>query len=735
MAALTMARRTKTFTQLPWTGGANTSVDPGVLNSNDLVIADNVVFGSSSARKKREGVDYFDAAIPAPTHRASSGTTRTLTFTDLNIASPADYRLVVGERITVASTGSGNDTSYAVTDGVVLSVTNTVGTTWTITYTASGSLAEGTTATTTLTVSRASSVIVLKDYWYLDGDSVKQQALLGGTDDFKLYSYTSSGRRTEVEGQPQTWTVVCGAAATLTTGDYFTFYSANDGVSYYAWYDIDAGGGDPAPGGKTAVPIEILSTDTAAQVATKTQLALDALSTYVATVDTATVTAVAASPGITTSPADVNTGFTIAVTETGATSPTTAVSKIVPLVFNNRAIFCFSGLGNKPIKYYPIDDAKYQLLVDAPDGSFAIEYLGRIWMNNKTNPDRMEYSSTGDHEEWGGVGDSGAIDTPVGDGDPRGITSAFKFKGILFLLKGTKVFRVRGEDPETFSVELVSDGIGSESQTAVVPVDESDVLFVSKRGFHSVVATDRYGDTEAAYVSRDIQPTFRDWNQASLQYIQGAYIPQLNSVAFAVPEDSASPDTLWLYNPSIQKQNGEAGVWYRWPNIGCTALAVRSASNITRLVTGTSDGRVIQAQNGDFSDYANTTGIVYRVKSGTIYPDGSPHTWKAFKKISFIFKPIGGFSFTVKVRVDNHNVQVLVFSQESIGARLGEDFVLGQSVLGVSNTLAPFTQQIDGYGRGITIEVTQTGTDEQVEIYGFVIEYEDADLAQETLGG
>lgn len=125
-----MARRTKLYQVMPWVGGVNTSVDSGVLGEQELVQADNVKFSSTGARIKRDALEYLDDEVPAPITRSSSGTTRSLLFDvgDLIETSPANYKLVVGERITV--TGNVN---YAVEDAVITSIVETVPGAYTIT--------------------------------------------------------------------------------------------------------------------------------------------------------------------------------------------------------------------------------------------------------------------------------------------------------------------------------------------------------------------------------------------------------------------------------------------------------------------------------------------------------------------------------------------------------------------------------------------------------------------------
>lgn len=844
-----MSRRTQNFRQVPWVGGVNTSVDPGVLNPQELVQADNVVFSSSGARIKREALEYLDPEIPTPDFRSSSGTTRTLKWTTntlINIA-PKNERLVVGEKITITGVTNYNVTDASVTTltevpqvvtiqtvadvsgslnntyfllpagdngntyyvwlnvnslGVdpapaegdigievavatdetatniasaiqalihaeadfsasvlsdTITVTNVVGgltadaadgdtgftiTTTTkggheITYIGTSSLTESSTAAGAIVVAKASSVISMTDYWRYDGSYNNVQLLTYATDDFQLFTLDESLRRKQVLGQPQVSTVICEAASTLTTGDYFLLSGGNNDP-YYVWFNVDAGGGDPVISGRTSIEVAVESTDTDAQVATKLQTAIDAVAAFSATVNTATVTITNVDQGVADAIEDSNTGFNFSTTAWGASAPSTAVDKIRTLVFNERLIMTMTGRGNRPIKYNPDDNSKYQALTDdptnnCPDGSFLFEHLGRVWMNDKDNPHRLHYSETFNETLWLGFGDSGAIDIFPGDGDPDGIVNAYVFKGILFVQKATKLYRVLGFSPEEFYVELVSNGIGGEGPFSV-PVDQTDCIFLSQRGFHSQQATDAYGDTDATFLSAKIQPTFNSWNRSRIQYTQGAYIPELNSVAFSVAEQGqSSQNSVWLYNTEVQLNDGTRGAWYRWPDISCEALSRRFTNDKFKLIFGTKNGRIIQAQTeNSYADFG-TDGIEFRLKTGTLYPAQDPFGLKAFRKLTMVYRPTGNFSFLVKAYVDNAIAQSFSFNQISGLDLLGETFILGSSLLGTSAVLAPFTFSMEGYGRGIVLEITQPSANEQVEIWGYDIEFESEDTRQETV--
>jgi hypothetical protein len=843
-----MARRTQLHKVVPWVGGVNTSVDPGVLNEQELVQADNVIFSSTGARIKRTAMEYLDNAIPSPDYRSSSGTTRTLKWTTnrlIGINAP-DQRLVARERITITGTatnynivdvaitavtsvpqvtsvtcvgdtsGSLNNTYFYISAGdggidyyvwfnvnaagvdpniasktgveialstnatastvatavaaaldalddfaasavgAVVTVTNAIGgvttdgsaqtsgatvsvTTkggHTITYTHGDSLSESSTAAGTVTIARASSIINVTDFWYFDGTSDNTQRLVYMTDDFQMF-YMNTDKRIQILGQPQVSSVVCGNAASLTTGDYFLLYSANDATTYYVWYNKDTGGGDPALPNKTGVEIAVTTGDTASQVATATKVAIDALADFSASVSTDTVTVTNADPGITTATVDSNTGFTISTTTWGATAPAASVSQIRTTVMNEQLIVVFSGLGNYPIKYNPTSNAKYQVLVDdptndSPDGDIIFQHLNRLWMNDKVNKHRWNYSETFDETIWLGVGDSGAIDISPGDGDPEGIVNGFSYKGAVYTHKRTKYYRVLGVFPEEFQVELVSDGIGAEANLAI-PVDQTDVVFVSRRGIHSQEATDRFGDVDNVYLSSKIKPTFNSWEPSLLNKLQGVYIPDLNSIAFGVTEDNqTSNNAVWLYNTEVDLGERGRGAWYRWPDVSCTAVSRMRYNDQFRAVFGTVDGRLIRAQTiNDWTDFG-TDGIPLTIRTGTIYPGSDVSSMKSFKKISMLYRPQGNFSFTVKVYIDNFAAQSFSFNQVSGLDLLGQTFILGNSLLGASAGLAPYTWTMDGIGRGMVIEVTQPTADEQVEIWGFMVEYENLDIEQEV---
>ncbi len=125
------------------------------------------------------------------------------------------------------------------------------------------------------------------------------------------------------------WTMTATGAQTITTradvsanlnSKYFLLNSANAGVGYYVWLS-NGTGVDPAPAGRTGVPVTFTNNDTANTIGDLVAAAIDGLLEFVApnpAANVITVTNAASGPFVPAS--DVNTGFTFAVTAGGTST-------------------------------------------------------------------------------------------------------------------------------------------------------------------------------------------------------------------------------------------------------------------------------------------------------------------------------------------------------------------------------------------------------------------------------
>lgn len=589
------------------------------------------------------------------------------------------------------------------------------------------------------------SIIKLHDYWS-QSSGVKSRELIGISDTGSMYSYNANGNRTDITGTVEVFTIQITTTFlnALDPGDRIHFSSAKDATDYYLWFDtLNTGSSDdPATAGRTGIAARVFNDTTGDEAAEtiKDAINTDASADFTATRSGDTVTVTLTAVGATTDAADVDSGCTVTVTTQGSTPPVSP-TRATTITFNDRVLMGFAGSNSaNVIHYFDTDNSVAKPLVnhpsynsndpDPPNAWILQKHLGRVWTNDKTNPDRLHYSETFNDLKWQGIGDSGAIDIGVNDGDPDGITAIFpSFKGDLFVAKRTKLYRIVGTTPENFQPILISDSIGCVSPNSVVVVDTDDIFWVSERGIHSLRATDAFGDFESNFISSKIQKSFREFNQQLLEETQAAYLPTINSVAFTFARDtSTTKDQLYLYNI-------ESKAWYTWTGVDFESLAVVYDTDKPRFYFGGANNRVARSFTGSNSDtdaIGTSQPISFELKTGIIFPDKNIYTHKGFKKIGLFYKPTGTNTFTVKVTIDTNSPQALSYSNTTSGDLLGSTFILGQSFLGALGFAAPYYQTIDGYGRAFRLNITQSSTTEPLELQGFTMEFEPAQVVHEV---
>lgn len=585
------------------------------------------------------------------------------------------------------------------------------------------------------------SIIALHDYWYESSGS-KSHVYVGVTETGKIYKYTTAGARTDITptAAAEVRTVTCPAKATLGTAQYFLLDSTDNTVKYYVWFDKSGTDTDPAVPGRTGVRVNVSTDTTADNVATRLNTAVDALAEFSSTVSTSVVTITNASNGPCAAATNVNvTGITISTTTQGTYGAWTTPTAVSMKTINNILVMAATGSSNKKMYWNGSNNTALSLLTSPsytngdpapPFASIVQTHLGRLFTNDKDRLDRLHYSETFNVYKWGGQGDSGAIDIGVGDGDPGGITAIFPtFKGELFVAKKTKLYRVSGQSPDTFVVSLVSDSIGAEAHNAVVSADTEDIYWLSSRGIHSLAATITFGDFEAKFTSFKIQEEFNEnWTRSRLPMAHGAYLPEINSVAFAVTYNSTKNNRLYLYNIPYQ-------AWYVWPNLDCEAMMVATDSDRKRFYFGTSTTRLAKSfvgTNYDTNTSGTQTSIPYELETGLIFPENEPYMVYGYKTFALIHRPTGNQTITVNFQVDGYPSQSLALTVSSTDDLLGSTFILGQSILGTGFQLAPHALPVDGFGRGFKINVSQNIIGESAEIQGFVVEFEPAGEQQEV---
>lgn len=108
-----------------------------------------------------------------------------------------------------------------------------------------------------------------------------------------------------------------GIAVPALGGRHLTMYTAMDETAHYLWFDVDGMSSDPSPAGKTGITVDLLSTDSAKQTATKTADALNLIAGFKAEAKGAMVIVKRTAVGETTMTSDVDSGVVVTLTRRG----------------------------------------------------------------------------------------------------------------------------------------------------------------------------------------------------------------------------------------------------------------------------------------------------------------------------------------------------------------------------------------------------------------------------------
>lgn len=345
-------------------------------------------------------------------------------------------------------------------------------------------------------------------------------------------------------------------------------------------------------------------------------------------------------------------------------------------------------------------------------------------------PDRLYASDVGTYNKFtSGVtaGNSITLDIGIGDGDPSGITAVFPGTGynrVLYVAKRRHLYAVNCSDVDQtkWSITLISNEIGVINPNAVATLDETDVVFMSDRGVHSlsqVISTTAIIPGE--FLSFPIQPDYKTIvNSAARSEMSLVYVPSLNSILFSCKRSGVSTyETIYGFNVELKQ-------WFRWVSTPCNFLAVRfNKTSGTDELYGCDIRYVNKLNQTALTDFGSA--IVTTLTSSFIYPDGLPLMEYNFTRLVFIFRSRDNGTFSVQYSIDgvtssSFNVQERIAGGNVLGTTLlGPAFILG-NIQGVK----PYYEHIGGVGSSIQLQIVHNSASQDFELFGIVLEYEDA---------
>ena len=363
----------------------------------------------------------------------------------------------------------------------------------------------------------------------------------------------------------------------------------------------------------------------------------------------------------------------------------------------------------------------------APMFGFAQQHLRRVFAAGVlASPSTVFYSAAGDITDWEGE-DASSLIFDDGDGD-RVVGISKTFRGGIYVFKGGErgsIHSVMGRTVRQFARDKILDTAPAVTHQAIVTTP-NDIYWLSPYGVHSLTATEKYGNTQEAFISHDIHNLFQRMQVDALNRCWGFFHPLQNIVGWAIPESGYTANTvLMVYNYVL-------GKWSIWRfdafggalETGMVAPDIRPlgvARQRPRLYIGTNVGQVFRADEDARAD--NTLGYTTRIKFPNLIRLGdtmTEMTEKSFQSVTTFFSPTAtSGSAQLNITIDGRQTTESV-SLQSTGGVWGTG-TYGSAVWGGNSGLFFTETPIGDRGRSIQLEYVNSAANTELQIYGYAI--------------
>jgi Concanavalin A-like lectin/glucanases superfamily len=355
---------------------------------------------------------------------------------------------------------------------------------------------------------------------------------------------------------------------------------------------------------------------------------------------------------------------------------------------------------------------------------------------NASDPHRLYYSMTTDHQTYTGGSGAGAAGTiPIYPGQGERLVGAYSIRGALILWKyplGIYVLITQDPDPTTWSVEVLSRSVGGVNPHSMMQV-ENDLLYIDRSGaIHSLTATNDFGDFNTSNVSEigNMQPFFKDnVNRGKLQRAQAIWYSNKRQAWFFYPRTNSNiPDLrvqLAFPNLQQQQQTGPSPRFFMSRRDTANALWLRpdNADGLLKPAIGSENGCVYTLD----ADARNKNGAAYPIQFSTASTDLSfvdpslATKQKNGQFLEIVYEPEGEWDLLVDTFWDDIYTETLAYTMGGAGGILGS-FVLGTDVLGAAG-IREIRRRVAGSGRRFKVTCTNSGLDQNVSLAEFHLSF------------
>lgn len=305
----------------------------------------------------------------------------------------------------------------------------------------------------------------------------------------------------------------------------------------------------------------------------------------------------------------------------------------------------------------------------APRFTAAAYHLSRLFtVGTAAHPSAFDVSAGGDITLWAGADVLLNVPLDNDDGDALiGISRTFHKR--IYMFKGPtfgSIHEISGNTLSTLQHDRIFNGLPLLNNKALVTTP-NDIFWLSRSGAHSLVTTQTYGDTTAAFLSEPIQDIWQSQlNPSALNAAVGFWNSLYGYVGwFVTPAGATTNQWALVYHYLISDPSPRGKkFWSVWKlggslaaysaNVMVTPANFSNAGQPRLYLGGSADGFVYAGDQTVLTD-GNGSAYTARVKTGINLSVGQagPLHEKQFYSVTTYFEPVGPYSHDLNITVDN----------------------------------------------------------------------------------
>lgn len=264
------------------------------------------------------------------------------------------------------------------------------------------------------------------------------------------------------------------------------------------------------------------------------------------------------------------------------------------VVFQGELIIPRAGRETLPPLRFRLDDQEATELPNAPPGNLLRVHANRLFISGvASDPSTVFHSEQNNATIWSELGGGGSFEIEPNDGQ-RIMGLGPSFHGDLPIYKGQGIYRLRGTSPFDFFLDQIHSGVvGCACHRSIKNIG-NDQYFISKVGAHSLLTTEKFGDLDRFFLSRDIQDYWNAFvNPTQLELADAAHDERKDRYHILVPTplESNPQNRVLTLSYSLTSEEHPAGEWSIQALSGGTIEAVERPGLLEeRVFIGGYDG-------------------------------------------------------------------------------------------------------------------------------------------------